>query len=1104
MKYIADLHIHSHYSRATSRQLVPVQLAAWAMRKGVHIIASGDLSHPQWLDELGESLQPAAEAPGLYKLKDDLDLHAQSLVPGACKAPVYFILSGEISSIYKKNGQVRKIHNIVFMPSFSAAAKFQKSLERIGNIRSDGRPILGLDARDLLDIVLTTDADAHLIPAHIWTPWFSLLGSQSGFDSVEACFEELTPHIFALETGLSSDPPMNMRLSMLDRYNLVSNSDAHSPENLAREANIFDIPLSYGELFAALRDKNSHHFQGTIEFFPEEGKYHMDGHRKCNAMMRPPQTMQQEGLCPVCGKPATLGVSYRVEELADRPQGSRAPNAKPFHSLVPLPEIIAELYNMGVKSKRVQELYHKLLQEGGSELSILMTRTTAELERLAGPPFAEAIRRMRAGEVIAQPGFDGEYGVIRLFRPEERAQWLQQSSLFAMTAAPRPQAKPASPPIKTRREKPARAAETPPAPYGLNPEQAAAVSHTGAPLIIQAGPGTGKTRTLTARLAHLIHSGVLPPRQIVAITFTNKAAQEMRERLTILLGADTVASMTIQTFHAFGCELLRQAGSFEGRKKDFVIIDAENDTAFIREVKHRSGEAFTAQDLKHIEALKRRLCVARIVPEDLWETLPSSLRKLFHNYEEILTEWNAVDFNDLIALAVHLLRFDADLRRRLQQQFRAIFVDEFQDIDAAQYELFRIFALSAAEVCVIGDPDQAIYGFRGASREFFQRFHDDFPGARAIRLQRNYRSPQALLSAAHEIIRHGAEATAPRLVAERKEEVKVHLHAARSDRSEADDIVAKIDELVGGASHLSMDMGAHAASSAARFAFSDMAILIRTRWLLPPIEQALARAGIPFRALCERPLIDEEALAATVAALQIWQRRKPLALPVRTLLNQQALENEELFHYLCRLIQREAPGEHPPQGVDAAQQERFDPLIRLFTELLTWPADWSLVTVLENIYHYLPLRRPEAEKESRRQLLRKASAFSGSTEAFIDLLALQKQVDDYDPRAQYVPILTLHAAKGLEFPVVFIPGCEEGMLPFSLSDDLEEERRLFYVGMTRAGQELYLSHARTRLLRRQLKNQTPSRYLAEIPERLLRKQQGSGKKGKRNDQLKLF
>ena len=287
---------------------------------------------------------------GLFRLKTDLAAAVQAQVPPACHAPVRFMLGGEISNIYKRGDRTRKVHNIVFAPSFEAVERLQARLERIGNIRSDGRPILGLDSRDLLEIVLETDPACHLIPAHIWTPWFSLLGSKSGFDSVAECFADLTPHIFALETGLSSDPPMNWRVSALDRYTLVSNSDAHSPEKLGREATLFDCELAYGALFDALLPTPAHGrgargegYLGTVEFFPEEGKYHFDGHRACGIVWDPPTTLAHSGICPVCGKAVTIGVMHRVEALADRPIGGRPARTHPFHSLIPLPEVLGEV-----------------------------------------------------------------------------------------------------------------------------------------------------------------------------------------------------------------------------------------------------------------------------------------------------------------------------------------------------------------------------------------------------------------------------------------------------------------------------------------------------------------------------------------------------------------------------------------------------------------------------------------------------------------------------------------------------------------------------------------------------------------------------------------
>ncbi|MCB0197163.1 MAG: AAA family ATPase, partial [Anaerolineae bacterium] len=397
MKLIADLHIHSHYSRATSKNLDFEHLTRWAQLKGVNLLGTGDISHPGWLQEMREKLVPAED--GLFRLKDDIAQVVNADVPPACRQPIRFMLAGEISSIYKKHDRVRKVHNVIFAPSLEAVEKIQAALEKIGNIRSDGRPILGLPSRDLLEIILEVDPACFVIPAHIWTPWFSLLGSKSGYDTVEACFEDLTSHIFALETGLSSDPPMNWRVSNLDGYTLVSHSDAHSPPKLAREATVLYTEPSYASVYAALKAGDADHFGGTIEFFPEEGKYHHDGHRKCDVSWHPQQTIAHDGRCSVCGKPVTVGVLHRVEVLADRPVGAPPPRHHPFTSLIPLPELLSEIKGVGPNSKTVQKEFHILLEKLGSELSILQDIPLDAIAQAGGPQLAEGIRRMRAGQV---------------------------------------------------------------------------------------------------------------------------------------------------------------------------------------------------------------------------------------------------------------------------------------------------------------------------------------------------------------------------------------------------------------------------------------------------------------------------------------------------------------------------------------------------------------------------------------------------------------------------------------------------------------------------------------------------------------------------------
>ena len=423
--YIADLHIHSRYSRATSKDCTPEYLDLWARRKGIHIVGTGDFTHPAWREELKEKLEPAEG--GLYVLKKEYRIPDPA---GEGAADPRFVVTGEISSIYKKDGKVRKVHSLILLPCLEDAENIARRLEAIGNIHSDGRPILGVPCRDLLEIVLEAAPESIYVPAHIWTPHFSLFGAFSGFDTAEECFEDLTPYIHAVETGLSSDPPMNWRVSALDRFHLISNSDAHSPAKLGREANLLDIELSYQGIYQAIQEGKG--LKGTIEFFPEEGKYHMDGHRKCGLCLTPEETNKFDGICPVCGKKITIGVSHRVEELADRAEGYRPEKAADFESLVPLPEVIGSAYGCSAASKKVVREYESMLQRLGPEFEILRKIPLEEIQAVSGHRMAEGIARLREGKAERIPGFDGEYGTIRLFRPEEVQETEGQLDFFAL------------------------------------------------------------------------------------------------------------------------------------------------------------------------------------------------------------------------------------------------------------------------------------------------------------------------------------------------------------------------------------------------------------------------------------------------------------------------------------------------------------------------------------------------------------------------------------------------------------------------------------------------------------------------------------------------
>jgi uncharacterized protein (TIGR00375 family) len=401
VEFIADFHIHSKYSRATSKDMDVAHISEWAKLKGISLMGTGDFTHHLWLEELKGNLEDMGN--GLFKYKG-----------------IYFILSSEISSIYSKNGRTYRIHNIVLSPSFKTTDKINETLSRHGNLASDGRPILGMDAAELARIVFDIDENCMVIPGHIWTPWFSLFGSMSGFDRIEDCFEEQTSRIFALETGLSSDPAMNWRLSALDRFTLVSNSDSHSPSKIGREANIFNCDMDYKTIREVLKSKDKKRFLYTVEFFPEEGKYHYDGHRLCGTRLSPGQTKDNKGRCPKCGKPVTVGVMNRIEQLADRQEGFVPSNSIPFKNLIPLDEIIAEAKGIGKASQGVDREYRSCIAKLGSEFEILAKAPKDILSKSLPPRIAEGILRVREGKVNIQAGYDGEYGKVSVFSGEDR------------------------------------------------------------------------------------------------------------------------------------------------------------------------------------------------------------------------------------------------------------------------------------------------------------------------------------------------------------------------------------------------------------------------------------------------------------------------------------------------------------------------------------------------------------------------------------------------------------------------------------------------------------------------------------------------------------
>jgi uncharacterized protein (TIGR00375 family) len=1044
MRFHADLHVHSKHSRATSRDLDLEHLAYWACRKGVQVVATGDFTHPVWRAELKEKLVPAE--PGLWRLKPEIEAAIAATLPPACRTPARFMLEVEISTIYKKGERTRKIHHLIYAPDFATVDRISDRLAKIGNIASDGRPILGLDSRNLLEITLEGGPDAYLVPAHIWTPWFAALGSMSGFDSIAECYGDLAPRIFAVETGLSSDPPMNWRLSQLDRFRLVSNSDAHSPGKIGREATAFACALDYFALKRALETGEG--YAGTVEFFPEEGKYHLDGHRKCHARLTPEETIANHGRCPVCGEPVTVGVLHRVEALADR----SAPEAKPpatageVESLVPLPEVLAEIAGAGPHSQTVERSYDRTIAALGPELSILEEVPVEDIGRQSSL-LGEAIARLRQGRVIREAGYDGEYGSIRLFEEGELKRLSAVGMLFEEPAARRAQVK--SPPPERRGVTakrsggggfaegsidplPAPTAPTSPvqgavrnALTGLDDGQRAAAATVEGALLIVAGPGSGKTRTLTHRIAHLVELG-LPAAQCLAITFTRRAAAELRERLGRLLPreADAVA---VHTFHSLGLMILREQGAAAGLHRDFRIANEPERVALLAETLDVSA--------RKAETLLRAVSRARRAGKAPSDEVAAALAA----YARALAVKNWIDFDDLILLAVQALESDPGIAARYRDRFRHVSVDEFQDLDESQYRLLQLLAPRGANVCVIGDPDQAIYGFRGADASCFDRFRADHPDAKMVRLAKNYRSTGTIVAASSQMIAAGEERPLAAIVHDLHE--RIAIHAAPTERAEAEFVVHTIEQLIGGHSFFSIDSGRGKGTS--NLAFSDIAVLYRTDAQAGPLVEALARSGIPFKKHSHRPLAEEPAARALLQSAENDGAER--SLPDR----------------LAEAAKRLAGLAFESVAIEAA-------LARLLALARSLPADASLA----------------------------------------DAVALASEADFFDPRAECVALLTLHAAKGLEFAVVFIVGLEDGVLPLYWGEPdeaaLAEERRLFYVGMTRAKDRLVLSRALSRHRHGRVQRQEASPFLNDIVEELVKHQRSEPRRKSEDRQLKLL
>ena len=1014
--FIADLHIHSPWSRATSKKSDLPGLAAWAGVKGINLVATGDFTHPAWRAHLRENLVEAE--PGLYRLKED---PAAPPLPGlpSKSAPVRFMLSAEISSIYKKNGRVRKIHNLVYVPSLDDADRISARLSAIGNIESDGRPILGLDARDLLEIVLEESEHGFLVPAHIWTPWFSLFGSKSGFDRLEDCFGDLSSHIFALETGLSSDPEMNRMVSALDRYTLISNSDCHSPSRLGREANLFSCALDFHAIRAALADP-ALGMAGTIEFFPEEGKYHLDGHRKCGVSLEPAETAELGGRCPVCGRPLTVGVLSRVFELADRKTPVWPEKAPAVHYLIPLAEVLGEILACGPATKKVTELYAKLVARFGSEFDVLLNADADGLGRTS-PLLAEAVKRMREGRVIRRGGFDGEFGVIRVFEEGERERLAGQSFMFGITVPKKKKKRPRkpTPPVPPARETDAAPADA------SNPEQDEAIACPERRIMVVAGPGTGKTRTLTSRIISLVKERNAAPEGIWAITFTNRAADEMAERLAAAFaereggrdarGRPEPEKIFTGTFHAFCLFWLRK------KFPDLEVAGEEDERG---------------------DSEEKTVTLDRVVP-----------------------------------LFLETLAKDPDWAANVRSRVTHLLVDEFQDADPEQARLVEELGKSA-NVFVIGDADQAIYSFRGARVENFFAFQD-VPGATVIRLKKNYRSRPEILAAAAALI-SGGRNSAGHIVPVRPAGGRVEYIPCPSPAAEAEAIVTRIEEIMGGVGSFSMYSG-RADGDGTGCAFEDIAILCRLARQTGEIMKALRRRGLPVQLVGGTPFFARGRLKAAYGFLK-WRVRP-----------------DDMDALAAAVMAIPGAGEKTvaeivETGGRPKSQRGREAMARLRNLAATWEERMKTEPAAA-LADLLSLVDADPESEEGRRFTDLAASFSDQA-ALVGHLENLESRTIYDPKAKGIALMTMHAAKGLEFRAVFIPGLDAGIMPWAANPDREEERRLLYVAMTRASDHLFLLSGTG--------NESP--LLAGIPEQLRPRTDAARPKKKKKEQrqLRLF
>jgi superfamily I DNA/RNA helicase len=970
-----------------------------------------------------------------------------------------------------------------------------------------------------------------------------LLGSKSGFDSLEECFEDLTPHIFALETGLSSDPAMNWRVSDIDGLTLVSNSDAHSPANLGREANLFDTQLSFPAIRTALQTGDAEQFLGTFEFYPEEGKYHLDGHRKCQVRYTPQDSIKNDGFCPECGKALTLGVLYRVEELADRPEGAKPDKHHPFYSIIPLREIISELVGVGPKSKKVQHYYETALDGLGTEFDILHVTAPETIETAGIPLLGEAIKRMRCGQVFTSPGYDGEFGKITMFAPGEINRLLGQKTLFSASGS-----KSKKKIAKSRKTRPELSKKTRVPPKAksplkenftsaaallsnLNSQQRQAATDSGDAIMIIAGPGAGKTRTLTHRIAHSVLALKSAPEKILAVTFTNKAAAEMRARIKILL-KDSPTLPLVDTFHGLCLALLKEYQT----EQALTLIDDRDRKDLVKDVIKQANRQGIVIAWQPDRLLERIIAAKQLIlnPQDALNTVVKKADELFFRpayalYQQMLFFQGLCDYEDLIYKVVHLLETDPDFLKNCHRRFESVYVDEYQDLNQGQHRIIQALAPPAA-VCVIGDPDQSIYGFSGADTECFTRFLKTFPNARVFRLNRNYRSSRAIQEASHQVIRNyqrippEASAEPVEMFANIQGGKTITIMQAASARAEAVMIGKTIERMTGGLGFHSMDYDkVSPGDNSQSFAFTDFAVLYRSHVQSQIIADVFEKANIPFQIASKDNIFHRKGITELIALLKIidgtgsYTDFEKIADCLDLTVGKKAarlFKNRGLDLEIPLIDASEKIRETSISGLSQSGKIK---LIRFWETIDDMKRLTASMTVMEKlqflITHTGVQKMIEANprtQELMADVINLAGEYAHAAAGFISAAALQTDTDIYKARAEKVTLMTMHAAKGLEFSVVFISGCENGYIPFqkisATVSNINEERRLFYVAMTRAREHLLLSYAVKRTIYGKQKSRTLAPFVADIEKRLIQYEKADWQKRnwKRATQLGLF